>query len=812
MRTSARPCCAAFAAAICCMLAAAPAALADPPPEWTVQTLPALGGQPGWTGLGFNNRGQVAGWIFDEARNTLSVWFDGTTTRFLPSPPGAQGGRAVDLNDAGQILAEHRLAGGTGLTIHQGGQARALDIPSNWNVSALAINRHGAVIANGYTLDGRRQALVYEGGGGARLLGADSEAVAINDSGQVLYADETGASYLDTHGATTRLGGARQGVRGESLNDHGVVGGIYDAGAIGIPAQGQAVLLDGAEMTELGGARSGHVRFVNNRGQAAADMAVSFGSHAHLYDNGSLTNLTPALGERDSSWILDFNNRGQVLYLVELFDDPQSRRIELWDDGVVTDITALINRHLGEGAADPYFSSFNQRLNDAGQILLNTLHGGAGTPLLLTPIPEPATYALLFAGLCLLAWRWLRPRKPGVLLLALAAGGGAAAEDWRVEWLPAYGGGDLELNALNDRGQLMGLDRSGPYGSSSRTFLYGNGTLTDLSAVLGVPSNATAINNHGQIAGSIGDDVFLYSGGTVTRYDVPGVRAATRHLNERGQILALSIEPNAHSFLITDGQITPVGPVTGMLGAAGFALNDRGDVAGELAQSGDPTRQAFFQRDGQMTLLMPHSPSSHVADMDRHGRVLFFYERPDGQLQNAIWHDGVVSNLSTPGGASSWLSQLNDAGEILGSATMPDGRWTHFLMSHGSVIDLNALAGGDVHATHLTEQGIVAGTFVPDGTTDRHVFVYVDGQVIDLTRWMLASFDDVASLETRGLHMVLNDVGQLAGTALMEDGSTRMFIVSSIPEPPAVVLLLSGTLAVWALRRRRSLRQDASGG
>jgi uncharacterized membrane protein len=791
--------------------AAAPVALADPPPEWTVQRLPTVGEQPGWTGLGFNNRGQVAGWVFDEARNTLPVWFDGTTTRLLASPPGAQGGRAVDLNDAGQILADHRFAGGTGLTIYQGGEARALDAPPGWNVSALAMNRQGAVIANGYSLDGRRQAMVYEGGR-ARLLGTDSEAVAINDRGQVLYADETGASYLDTHGATTRLGGARQGVRGESLNDHGLVGGIYDAGASGMPVQGQAVLLDGAEMTELGGSRRGHVRFVNNRGQAAADMYVSFGSHAHLYDNGSFTNLTPGLGERDSSWIVDLNNRGQVLYLVELFDDPQSRRIQLWDNGVVTDITALINRHLGEGAADPYFTSFNQRLNDAGQILLNTLYGGAGAPLLLTPVPEPATWALLLAGLCLLAWRWLRPRKPGVLLLALAAGGGAAAEDWRVEWLPAFGGGDLELNALNDRGQLIGLDRSGPYGSSSRTFLYGNGTLTDLSAVLGVPSNATAINNQGQIAGSIGDDVFLYSGGTLTRYDVPGVRAGTRHLNERGQILAWSIEPNAHSFLITDGQITPVGPVTGMLRASGYALNDRGDVAGELAQAGDPTRQAFFQRDGQMTLLMPQSPTSHVADMDRHGRVLFFYERPDGQLQNTIWHDGVVSNLSTPGGSSSWLNQMNDAGEILGSGTMPDGRWTHFLMSHGATINLNALAGGDVHATHLTEQGIVAGTFVPDGTTDRHVFVYVDGQVIDLTRWMLASFDDVASIETRGLHMALNDVGQLAGTAVMEDGSTRMFIVSSIPEPPAVLMLVSGTLVVWALRRRRSPRQDASGG
>ena len=136
MRTSARPRCAAFAA-VCCMLTAAPVALADPPPEWTVQRLPALGAQPGWTGLAFNNRGQVAGWVIDEAR-TLPVWFDGTTTRLLPSPPGAQGGRAVDINDAGQILADHRFAGGTTLTIHQGGQASALNIPPGWNMSAQA--------------------------------------------------------------------------------------------------------------------------------------------------------------------------------------------------------------------------------------------------------------------------------------------------------------------------------------------------------------------------------------------------------------------------------------------------------------------------------------------------------------------------------------------------------------------------------------------------------------------------------------------------------------------------------------------------
>ena len=50
-------------------------------------------------------------------------------------------------------------------------------------------------------------------------------------------------------------------------------------------------------------------------------------------------------------------------------------------------------------------------LNDVGQIVFNgTSRDGVVTPYLVTPIPEPSTYALMLAGLGTLAWIGWRQR------------------------------------------------------------------------------------------------------------------------------------------------------------------------------------------------------------------------------------------------------------------------------------------------------------------------------------------------------------------------------------------------------------------
>lgn len=391
------------------------------------------------------------------------------------------------------------------------------------------------------------------------------------------------------------------------------------------------------------------------------------------------------------------------------------------------------------------------------------------------------------------------------LPLALAAAGTRAA-DWSVEWMPAFGGPAVEVWDLNDRGELIGLDPSGPYNSTSRTFLYSGGTLTELSGVLGLGATVSGINNHGQITGTVGDNVYRYDRGALTVYHLDGVRDTSYEINSRGQILVSSIEPERQNTFVIDrnGRVTTIGPAEGDTGASAVGLNDRGEVAGTLRTYGVMGSQAYVHRRGEMTLLMPHVQSTSAAGISQAGHVAFNYGAPGGHYRAAIWHDGVVTDLGTLGGGNSLVYDVNSAGEAIGSSATATGDAT-FLYSYGSMINLTALVGGTrVFPRDINDQGVVVGTYQPLGTSDLHLFAYVDGQVIDVTRWLMASFSDIASVGNwYNGNLQLNDVGQLAATARMRDGSTRVFIVSSVPEPALGLMLLLGLVPLAALRRRR---------
>lgn len=390
------------------------------------------------------------------------------------------------------------------------------------------------------------------------------------------------------------------------------------------------------------------------------------------------------------------------------------------------------------------------------------------------------------------------------LPLALAAVGAEAA-DWSVEWMPAFGGSALSIRDLNDRGQLVGVDVSGPYNGTSRAFLYSGGTLTDLSGTLGLGATANAINNHGEITGTVGDNVYRYDRGTVTTYQLIGVRETPQAIDSQGRILASSSEPERQYAFIIDGagSITQIQPTPGYTNVAAMHMNDRGEATGTLRNFSSAGSQAFIYRDGQMTSLMPQAQISWATDISESGRVAFNYHHANGNIRAAVWHNGVIADLGTLGGGSSSVHAVNSNGEAVGSSMTPTGS-ASFLYSYGSLINLNEVAGGArVFVQDINDQGVVVGTFEPLGTSDRHLFAYVDGQIIDVTRWLMASFDDVASVSNwYGDNLLLNDVGQLAATAMMNDGSSRVFIVSSVPEPALGLMLLLGLVPLAVLRRK----------
>lgn len=79
----------------------------------------------------------------------------------------------------------------------------------------------------------------------------------------------------------------------------------------------------------------------------------------------------------------------------------------LFSNGAMTDLNSLIDPASGWGLT----SAFD--INDAGQIVGSGTMAGQDYAFLLTPIPEPETYAMLLAGLAVVGVAVRRHKRFG---------------------------------------------------------------------------------------------------------------------------------------------------------------------------------------------------------------------------------------------------------------------------------------------------------------------------------------------------------------------------------------------------------------
>jgi probable HAF family extracellular repeat protein len=235
-------------------------------------------------------------------------------------------------------------------------------------------------------------------------------------------------------------------------------------------------------------------------------------------------------------------------------------------------------------------------------------------------------------------------------------------------------------------------------------FLWQSGVMTPLPTLGGNNGQATGVNNRGQAVGftetstpdsSCPAPQVLAVAGVIwgpKRDEIhelppfPGDSlTAAAAINDEGSVAGCSgtcrgvspVSPAScvHATLWQSGSVTDLGSFGGVMNNYGTAINNRGQVVGQLDLPGDQNSHAFLWQEGALTDLgtLPGDFSSAAQGINNKGQVVGVSCDQSGNCRAFLWEDGVMTDLNTlipPGSPVSLIygGDINSAGEITGSA------------------------------------------------------------------------------------------------------------------------------------------------
>jgi len=234
------------------------------------------------------------------------------------------------------------------------------------------------------------------------------------------------------------------------------------------------------------------------------------------------------------------------------------------------------------------------------------------------------------------------------------------------------------LIAVNNTGGVVAACYN--YGMYPHGYVHSDSN-APLSGVPGFKyTSATAINDSGQIAGSVQNG----------RTDAQGAEVA-------------------HAVVWTGGEPVTLGALGGDYSRA-LGINNSGDVVGKA-----DLPRAYFAAS-----LHGYSRRTHAF----------------------VWSGGRMTDLQTLGGDNSLACAINDHGQSVGYSETPAGEVHACLWQNGLPVDLGALAGGArSEAVAINNQGIAVGDSDTDATGSTCATLWHAGRPIDLNTRLIDSRD-----------------------------------------------------------------------
>ncbi len=310
--------------------------------------------------------------------------------------PGGSG--AEGINNLGQVAISAGNGPFNSRAYEYSGGTSTLLGPTNLGSNAFAINDSGVVAGSIQVApNGASHAALFSGGSVIDLAGT-SFATSISNTGKVTGVGN-GQAFLYSGGTTTYLGALPGGTAvstGYGVNDAGTVVG-YAETKIGGTTLYHAFKYSGGTMTDLGslgpnqGGYGSVARAINNSGTIVGYYTAPTiaNGNGFYYSGGAMHPLTGLYTLGSTAYAI--NDSGRIVGASAVLSGV---RAVIYDNGVAVDL----NKKLIPTTPTGWVLRYAYDINNTGQIVGVGDFGGQTRAFLLTPVPEPGTWAVLGLG------------------------------------------------------------------------------------------------------------------------------------------------------------------------------------------------------------------------------------------------------------------------------------------------------------------------------------------------------------------------------------------------------------------------------
>ena len=319
-----------------------------------------------------------------------------------------------------------------------------------------------------------------------------------------------------------------------------------------------------------------------------------------------------------------------------------------------------------------------------------------------------------------------------------------------------------------------------------------NYSITNLGSIDMSSSCATSINDAGHIVGTYimngNMHGFSYDNHVMSEL---GQNVVPFSINNIGQI---ACKIGQEAYLLDTGVFTSIG------NAYPFDINDLSQIAGASQGIFVSNFKATLWNEGLVTELdtfFDDPGPSFATAINNDGQVVG-YSHGSGVITAFLWKNGTISNIAGP---RTTAEDINNVGQITGTHYVGDlnssgDEIQHvYLWNNGAITDL-----GQGYSAAINDSGIIVGHSIEEDYSDRSALVWRNGISYKLEDLIVDGFIWDRLLDAQDI----NNFGQIVGTGII-NGQTHAFLLTPIPEPATLGLLLVGSGLILNRKSRASI-------